>query len=152
MDYYHKEILEEDNKSIKKKKKVLAGIKRKLKRNHTFYYISMHAGKEDREKMQYLHVPNENGEIQNTLVKREEIEEQISSYNTTHLKQAQNSIAYKDKIYQKLRQNVIRDKILNGTLQREECDDERVYRLLKLLHQNGKSYYNRNPIKITIDN
>ena len=101
--------------------------------------------------MWYLHVPNENGEIQDTLVKREEIEEKISSYNTTHLKQAQNSIAYKDKIYQKLRQNVIRDKILNGTLQREECDDERVYRLLKLLHQNGKSYYNRNPIKIIID-
>ena len=46
---------------------------------------------------------------------------------------------------------MIRDKILNGTLQREECDNERVYRLLKLLHQNSKSYYNRNPIKITID-
>ena len=51
MDYHHKEILEEDDKSIKKKKKVLAGIKRKLKRNHMFHYVSRYADKGNREKM-----------------------------------------------------------------------------------------------------
>ena len=59
------------------------------------------------------------------------------------MKQAHDSIAYKDKIYHQLRDNSIRDKILNRTLRREECDDERVYRLLKLLNQNGRDQYNR---------
>ena len=45
MDYHTKEIIEEDEKAVKKKQKVLAGIRRKLKRNHTFHYISRHAGK-----------------------------------------------------------------------------------------------------------
>ena len=48
IDYYHQEIIKEDEKSIKKKKKGLVGIRRKLKRNHIFYYISRHAGKEAR--------------------------------------------------------------------------------------------------------
>ena len=149
MDYHTKEIIEEDEKAVKKKQKVLAGIRRKLKRNHTFHYISRHAGKGLRQKLRHLHLPDEEGNIQTTIVKREEIEEKIADYNEKHLKKAHGSIAYKDKIYHQLRNNSIRDKILNGTLRRDECDDERVYQLLKLLHQNGKDHYNRNQKIIT---
>ena len=45
LDYHHEEINETDEKAVKKKKKIMAGIKKRLKRNHTFHYISRHAGK-----------------------------------------------------------------------------------------------------------
>jgi len=53
-------------------------------------------------------------------------------------------IAYKDKIYEKLRINSMRNRILNETIKREECDDERVYKFLKLLKQDGRNEYRRN--------
>ena len=43
---------------------------------------------------------------------------------------------YRDEIYNKLRDTSIRDRMLNKSFSQEECNDERVYRLLKLLHQN----------------
>ena len=45
LDYHHEEIIGEDVKLIKKRKKILAGIKKKMRRNHTFYYISRYIGK-----------------------------------------------------------------------------------------------------------
>ena len=76
---------------------------------------------------------------------REQIEEEIMKCNEQHLKQAHSSIAHQDKTHKKLRNNSTRDKILNGTLQRSECDDERVHEFLKLLKvPRGQ---NRNRIK-----
>ena len=40
---------------------------------------------------------------------------------------------YKDKIHERLRDNDIRDKILDGRLRRQDCDDERMFEFLKLL-------------------
>ena len=54
-------------------------------------------------------------------------------YNEYHLKQAHDSIMYKDKIYERLRDNDIWDKILDGRLRRQDCDDERIFEFLKLL-------------------
>ena len=45
-------------------------------------------------------------------------------YNEQYLKQAHSLIIYKDKIYKKLRNNDIRDKILDGRLRKQDCDDE----------------------------
>ena len=45
IDYHDEEMIEEDNTAIKKKRKVLAGMMSKLKRNHTFYCTSRYAGK-----------------------------------------------------------------------------------------------------------
>ena len=49
------------------------------------------------------------------------------------MKKAHKSIIYKDKIYKILRNDSIRDKILEGRLRRDECDEERVYQFLQLL-------------------
>ena len=85
---------------------------------------------------------NNKEEITETLIKREEIEERLKEHNTNHLKKAHHSNVFNDRIYKRLRENSVRDKILNGTLQREECDDENVYKFLKLLQQNRKEEYN----------
>ena len=42
---------------------------------------------------------------------------------------------YKDKIYEQLQDNYIRDKILNRELERQDYDNEAVYHFLKLLKQ-----------------
>ena len=38
-----------------------------------------------------------------------------------------------DRTCKRLRENEIRDKMLDGRLRRQDCDDERVHKLLKLL-------------------
>ena len=92
-----------------------------------FHYISRYIGKGGRENIKRLHIMNTNNEVDEILIKREEIEDRIKHHNTNYFKKAYNSIAYKDKIYERLRHNLIRDKILNRTLQREEYNDEKVY-------------------------
>ena len=51
LDYHHEEIIGDDIKMIKKRKRIVAGIKKKLKRDHTFHYLSRHVGKGKRESM-----------------------------------------------------------------------------------------------------
>ena len=112
-----------------------------------FHYLSRHVGKGLKDNIKRLQIVNDD-DSKVTLIKREEIESRIREHNTNHFKKAHRSIAYKDKIYDKLRRNPIRNKILSGTLRRDECDDERVYRFLKLLKQDGRSEYRRNRSEI----
>ena len=148
LDYHHVELIEEGEKLVKKKKKIIAGIRKKLRHNHTFYYLSRHVGKGIRDNIKRLQVENDNDNNKVTLIKQEEIESRIRDHNTNHFKKAHESIAYKDKIYEKLRMNSMRNRILNGTIRRDECDNERVYKFLKLLKQDGRSEYRRNCCEI----
>ena len=50
-----------------------------------------------------------------------------------HFRQAFDSKAYKDKIYNKLNINEVRDKIINREVEVDDCDDEDVYSMLQLL-------------------
>lgn len=134
LDYHHEEILGDDQEIIKKKKRILAGIKKKLRRDHTFHYLSRHVGKGKRETMKRLQIPSSDGSEDEYVIDREKMENKIMEYNRSHFKKAHNSKVFNDKIYKELRNDNVRDKILNGTLQREECDDDNVYEFLKLLH------------------
>ena len=51
------------------------------------------------------------------LFNRNEIEIEIIKFNETYFKQAFSLKEYKDKVYQKLTNNSIRDKILKGELE-----------------------------------
>jgi len=143
LDYHHEEIIGDSVKAIKKKKKVIAGIKRKLRRDHTFHYLSRHVGKGKRQAMKRLEVSNDNNQRNEFIIKRELIEEKIMTFNRNHFKKAHSTPIYNDKIYNELRNNSIRDKILNGNLSRDECDNDNVYEFLKLLRQNGRNNYRR---------
>ena len=92
LDYYHEEIIGDDVKLIKKWKKILARIKKKIRRNHNFHYISRHIGKGVRENIKWLHVMNSNNEVDEMLIKREEIEDRIKQHNFNHFKKTHNSI------------------------------------------------------------
>ena len=136
LDYHNKEIIGEEPKIIKKKKRILAGIKKKLKRDHTFHYLSRHVGKGMRESMKRLKIVGSNKVHDECIVDREKMEEKIMDYNRKHFKKAHSSKVYNDKIYKELRNDAVRNKIMNGTLQREECDNENVHKFLQLLNRN----------------
>ena len=70
------------------------------------------------------------------LFNRNEIKIEIIKFNETHFKQAFSSKEYKDKVYQKLINNTIRDKILKGKLEQSECSNKEVFQFLRLLKQN----------------
>ena len=46
-----------------------------------------------------------------------------------------NTKVCKDRIYHQLDEDQVRNKILNGQLERQDCNDKAVYKLLKLLEQ-----------------
>ena len=100
---------------------------------HSFYYISRLIGKGERDRIKRIYVIDKNQQIKNTYVDRERIQREKCDYNEAHFKKAHDTIAHKDKIYVQLRDDNIRDKILEGNLSREEYDDERVFKFLKLL-------------------
>ena len=55
---------------------------------------------------------NEQGEIEEEYQDRVKIEQAIAQHNINHFRQAFSSKAYKDKIYNRLKYDNIRDKIL----------------------------------------
>jgi len=89
--------------------------------------------KGERNSLKRVRIMNDNGEIIKEVQDRESIEQEIVEYNVKHFHQAFASKAYKDKVYNKLNIDDIRDRILKGELEVEECDDEDVYSFLTLL-------------------
>ena len=81
LDYYLVELYEEDNKMIKKKKKILSRIKRTLSWNHIFQYLSWYAGKEQRDSMKRLHKVKNNQKIIETYVDQDSIKKVLRMYN-----------------------------------------------------------------------
>jgi len=56
----------------------------------------------------------------NTYYERKEIEEELIRFNRKHFSKAKETVAYKNRIIKALNNNEIRDKILEGTITRNE--------------------------------
>ena len=95
-------------------------------RNHSFHYISKHVGKGSKGSLKRLHIVNEKDQIVKTYVDKESIEDNIRKHNIKHFIQAYRTDMYNDKIYTELTNPIIRDKILNGDLDKEDYDSENV--------------------------
>ena len=70
--------------------------------------------------MRKLYVKNDEGQIVETYISRTDIEQAIIAHNINHFQQAHNTKVYQDRIYDQLKEDNIRDKILKGELQ---CQD-----------------------------
>ena len=106
-----------------------------MKWQNTFKYLTTHIGRGAKNSLKKLHIVNENEQIINTLMNKEKIEEAISQHNTSHYQQAMQTPIYQDQIYHKLQDDEVRNDILDGNLQRSQCDDKDVYQFLTLLKQ-----------------
>ena len=84
---------------------------------------------------------------------RPSIEKEIMKHDAGHFKQAHDAIARKDKTHEKLRRDEIRNKVLQGELQRDECDDERMHHFLQLLKiPERRANTQRRRVEITKEN
>ena len=106
-----------------------------MMRNHTFQYLSHHAGKGQRDGIKRLYQVNQNNKIVETYVEWSKIEKELLNYNALYFIQAHYAKAYKDKVHNTLRDNKVRERILKGEIQREDCDNDNMYYFLKLLKQ-----------------
>ena len=55
------------------------------------------------------------------------------NYNKTHFSKVKDSEVHKDKMHENIIEDNIRDKILSGELNREDCDEESVCKFLSLV-------------------
>ena len=87
-------------------------------RNYNFQYMTKHAGKGMKNSLKLLKIVNDDGEIIKIIMARKEIEEKLIKFNRSHYQKANETKVCQDKIHRKLGDNIIRDKILNGQLER----------------------------------
>ena len=137
---YPIEIVGDNEIAQKQWKKAIKSIKQTQYRQCTFDRLSRKVGKGEKHSLKCVRVENELGEVEKELQDRDSIEREIAAYNVKHFRQAFDSKAYKDKIYNKLNINKVRDKIINREVEVDDCDDEDVYSMLQLLkHTNERS-------------
>ena len=108
-------------------------MKKNQYRDYIFETLTKHVGKGKKNLLKRIKLANENNKVIKECQDRTNIEAEIARYNKKHFRQSYSSKAFKDRIYSQLKYNEVRDKILNGTLQRNECDNQDVYDFLKLL-------------------
>ena len=111
----------------------MSGIKRTLMQNHTFQYLSRHAGKGSREMIKRVHRMNEKNQTIKTHNDRESTEKEISNQNIKYLTKAHQTEVHVDKMCYKLKEDEVRDKTLKRGIAREDCNSNDVYEFLKLL-------------------
>jgi len=68
--------------------------------------------------------------INRTIYNREEMEVELIKHNKKHFAKALLLKAYSDKVYKKLTNDKIRNKLLQGTLESNKCDYLEVYQFL----------------------
>ena len=77
----------------------------------------------------------EEGGNNNALLDRSYIEEKIIEINACHFQQAKNTPTFTDETCDKLKNESVRNKVLNGILRRNECDANGLCGFLKLIKQ-----------------
>ena len=101
-----------------------------LHRNCGLKYLTENIGKVKKSGLKSLRVPVENGE-EVTCQNRDIVHEKIRNKNIAHFSKVKSSHACKDKIYDQLLNDRIRDKITRGTIRREDCDNKETCKFLK---------------------
>ena len=64
---------------------------------------------------------------------KEAIEQSIIDFNKMHYSKANDTKMCEDKVYKQLQEDTKRDKIIDSTLERNECNNNETYEFLKLL-------------------
>ena len=123
----------EDNKAQIKRRKIIKKLHKNETRKRSFKYITKYLGKDKNKSLNRVQVKNEEGDIVKTIYNWKEMENALIEHNKMHYRKAHKSIAHRDKIYNKLTCDKTRDKILNGTLSKDDCQYQAVYNFLTLL-------------------
>ena len=83
--------------------------------------------------MKRIHKTYNENKIIEIHVDRQSIKKEMRMRNTIYFKQAHQIIVCKDKTCCKLRIDKVREKVLNGRIRNEDCDDQRMCQFLRLM-------------------
>ena len=84
LDYCKNKILEDTDKNKKKRKEIIQRLLKARRRDHSFQYLTRHAGKRPREDLKILHKKDHENYIVEIYKTRNEIEGAIIEYNKEH--------------------------------------------------------------------
>ena len=125
------------------KKKYLKTISNSERKKSTFKYLSEHIGKGENTALSTVIKYNKKDEVIKIGSDRHTVERMLIQYNTSHFKQAYHSTLYKDKIFPKLSDNKIQERILEGRVSPKECSSYDVYKFLSFLRTNIDEIHQR---------
>ena len=123
---------DDEQQMLEKRTKAIKTVREKLWRNNTFTYLTRHIGK-PKNALTKLRAQESNNSKLQTYYERKEIESKLIMHNRKHFSKAKDTKVYKNRIIKALNQNEIRDKILKGTITKDEVNDKDVYDFLRLL-------------------
>ena len=118
-------------------------LRKEEQRKWLLKYIIRNVGKGRKLLLKRLPRINEDGNIIETYVDKVNIETALAEYNKQHYKKVLSEKIYHNKVYKEIVNDQFRDKVLNGTVTREDCDSGKVYNFLKLLKSipRAESYF-----------
>ena len=97
---------------------------------HSLHYSSKHVGKSKREGIKRLCEVDDNNTALNAHAEKESIAQKLIECNEVHFAKTHDVIASGDRMCKKLRDDWVRDRILSGKLNGEECNDKRMHQFL----------------------
>ena len=115
-----------------KRRKALKSVRDKMRINDTLSHLAKVVGKPKKSLLKLRVINPRTKEIKNTCG-RKEIESALAQHNRCHFSKAKNTPVYRDKITKAMHEDEVRDKILDGTLKREDVDNSDLIEFLKLL-------------------
>jgi len=139
MDLYPYDIADDTVENEKRRKKALKTVRQAQYRQNTFNILSKEVGKGQKNSLKRLYVQDLETQQYKQISDRNKIEKEIMKHNQNHFKQAFDSKAYIDRIYDKLKHDEVREKIIKGELNENECDYKEVYAFLELLKRGSSS-------------
>ena len=110
-------IIDGDTEKAKKIRKKIANRMRKAEqRLWSMKFLTNKVGKGPKQALKQLHIINNEGEKVKTLHNRNLIEEALIKQNLEYYRKVLKTQVFRDKIYQKLKEDRVQDRILNRNL------------------------------------
>ena len=110
---------------MKNKARTLKALKKKIRRNSDFWHLACDVGKGKKNGLRILKI--EEGDRIVTVFNEHEIQRRWIKHNKEYFSKVKGTKACNDKTHDVMKENVTRDNVVKGDLNREECDNEEVH-------------------------
>ena len=121
----------EDEHDAKRTKKTLKKLSKGVAKKNDFRCLTNNVGKGEKNGLKKVEVVV--GEETISVRNKEEMESMTTKHDKEHFSKAKDTKAHKDKKHNSMNENKTRDSMMNGDLNREDCDEEEVCEFLRLL-------------------
>ena len=108
-------------------------MKKNKYQRHSLKFLTNNVRKGSKRVLKYIKILDAEGEIKCVLNRRNDIEQVLIAKNTNHQKKVLETLAHKDIICNNLLKENIRDRIFEGTIERNGCENSDIYNFLTLL-------------------